>query len=85
MTLDLFNETGSGRDQWLVQINRAGAAQPIDGLVVVEGYDPNGRQPEEVSVATLSVSACATRYSAMISGAAGIRPPQFSKWVRSLR
>jgi hypothetical protein len=38
-----------------------------------------------LSVATLRTSACAARYSAIVSGAAGIRPPQLSKWARSLR
>jgi hypothetical protein len=49
MTLDLFNQTASERDHWLVHLSRTDVPQLIDGLVIVDGYNPTGRPPEEVA------------------------------------
>ncbi|ADJ22179.1 N-6 DNA methylase [Hyphomicrobium denitrificans ATCC 51888] len=48
MTLDLFSDAAEP-NRWFVQLDQANAAQQIDGLVIVDGYDRNGRPPEEVA------------------------------------
>lgn len=46
MTLDLF-ERGPRSNEWFLDIDDSGV---VDGLTLVEGYDPNGRAPEEVAI-----------------------------------
>jgi hypothetical protein len=48
MTLDLFSDAAEP-DRWFIQLDQANAAQQIDGLVIVDGYDRTGRPPEEVA------------------------------------
>jgi hypothetical protein len=48
MTFDLFSDASSDQDHWFNHLDRDDVAQSIDGLVVVQGYDPTGRPPEEV-------------------------------------
>ncbi|MHC4698362.1 MAG: HsdM family class I SAM-dependent methyltransferase [Planctomycetota bacterium] len=38
----------SGGAQWLIDLDGAATATPVDGLVRVRGYRPKGRPPEEV-------------------------------------
>jgi hypothetical protein len=49
MTRDLFSDATTEPNFWFVKLNQAGDAQQIDGLVIVDGYDPAGRPPEEVA------------------------------------
>lgn len=49
MTLDLFSDAAAEPNRWFVQLDHANAAQQIDGLVIVDGYDRTGRPPEEVA------------------------------------
>jgi hypothetical protein len=48
MSLDLFGVV-SDRNHWLVGLDRAEVATTVDGLILVDGYDPTGRPPEEVA------------------------------------
>jgi hypothetical protein len=48
MTLDLFSDAAEP-NRWFIQLDQANAAQQIDGLVIVDGYDRTGRPPEEVA------------------------------------
>jgi N-6 DNA Methylase len=49
MTLEVLGDTASLENNWLVKIDQPDVAQQIDGLVVVSGYNPTGRPPEEVA------------------------------------
>ncbi len=49
MSLDLFSDDAVQPDRWFIQLDQASAAQQIDGLVIVDDYDPVGRPPEEVA------------------------------------
>lgn len=49
MALDLFSQSDSKLDRWFVDLGRADIAPSIAGLVLVDGYNPTGRPPEEVA------------------------------------
>lgn len=49
MTLDLFTEANPEARRWFVDLNHRDRAGHIDGLVLVEGYDPAERPLEEVA------------------------------------
>lgn len=49
MTLDLFTDANSEPSRWFADLDQPDRARHIDGLVLVEGYDPGARPPEEVA------------------------------------
>lgn len=49
MTIQALNNTEATVD-WLFSIGEGGGLPAIDGLLAVDGYDPKGRSPEEVSI-----------------------------------
>jgi len=49
MTLDLLSDAGAEPTRWFVELERSTGAKPVDGLVLVAGYAPTGRPPEEVA------------------------------------
>lgn len=49
MTLDLFSAAAPEPSRWFAQLDQGSAEQQVDGLVIVLGYDPAGRPPEEVA------------------------------------
>lgn len=49
MTLDLFSDAEAEATRWFVELEQSTGAKPVDGLVLVAGYIPTGRPPEEVA------------------------------------
>lgn len=49
MTFDLFSDADAEPTRWFVELERSTGAKPVDGLVLVAGYVPTGRPPEEVA------------------------------------
>ena len=48
-TLDLFHDTPAEPNRWFVELGRTDMPLLVDGLVLVDRYDPVGRPPEEVA------------------------------------
>lgn len=61
------------RGSWLRQLGETGRDAPVDGLVLVEGYSPHGRPPEEV--ATMEKAAAYGAHSVFFQAEESGRPP----------
>jgi len=49
MTPDLFTDADPEPSRWFVELNQPERTTHIDGLILVDGYAPAGRPPEEVA------------------------------------
>lgn len=73
MTLDLFDDAAGEENRWFAQLDESDTAQQIDGLVLVDGYSPTGRPPEEV--ATMEKARVYTAHSVFFEAGRNGRAP----------
>jgi hypothetical protein len=67
------------RGQWLVDLGEAADAPPVDGLVLVDGYKPAGRPPEEVAM--MEKAEAYGAHSVFFEAGRNSRPPKAQAFV----